>query len=214
MVTVLGRPGRGASQVEKSRLNWATQFLTVAYDDACSPNGSFRMAWISFGVLPCTKRNLMTARMSLLLKSRTSPDMLPFSLCNKKTLGTWTDPSFQRHYQFCLWHWEVGWAKDLSSPHCSEGFSPKIFVESRLLPELKDRVLVRIASCIVRVQLWINCRCECCKTGSAHIYGGGTTRSVSCSARPPFNDGRKSCSLWSSWVWSGCQDLQQFAARN
>ena len=37
MVTVLGRPGRGASQVEKSpRLNWATKFLTVAYDGACS----------------------------------------------------------------------------------------------------------------------------------------------------------------------------------
>ena len=36
MVTVLGRPGRGASQVEKSPcLNWATQFLTVAYDGAC-----------------------------------------------------------------------------------------------------------------------------------------------------------------------------------
>ena len=30
VVTVLGRLGRGASQVEKSRLNWATQFLTVA----------------------------------------------------------------------------------------------------------------------------------------------------------------------------------------
>ena len=39
VVTVLGSPGRGASQVEKSpRLNWATQFLTVAYDGACSPN--------------------------------------------------------------------------------------------------------------------------------------------------------------------------------
>ena len=36
---VLGRPGRGASQVEKPpRLNWATQFFTVAYDGACSPN--------------------------------------------------------------------------------------------------------------------------------------------------------------------------------
>jgi len=31
--------------VEKSpRLNWATQFLTVAYDGACSPNVSVRMA--------------------------------------------------------------------------------------------------------------------------------------------------------------------------
>jgi len=45
VVTVLGRPGRGASQVEKSPcLNWATQFLTVAYDGAYSPNVSVRMA--------------------------------------------------------------------------------------------------------------------------------------------------------------------------
>ena len=59
MITVLGRPGRGASQVEKSpRLNWATQFLTVAYDGACSPNVSIRMAWISFGALPCRKKKL------------------------------------------------------------------------------------------------------------------------------------------------------------
>ena len=69
VVTLLGHPGRGASQVEKSpRLNWATQFLTVAYDDACSHNVSFRMAWISFGTLPCRKKNLMTARVSMLLK--------------------------------------------------------------------------------------------------------------------------------------------------
>ena len=39
VVTVLCRPGRGVSQVEKSpRLNWTTQFLTVAYDGACSSN--------------------------------------------------------------------------------------------------------------------------------------------------------------------------------
>ena len=57
VVTVLGCLGRGASQVEKSpRLNWATQFLTVAYDGACSPNVSVRMAWISFGALPCRKK--------------------------------------------------------------------------------------------------------------------------------------------------------------
>ena len=54
VVTVLDRPWRGASQVEKSpRLNWVTQFLTVAYDGECSPNASVRMAWISFGALPC-----------------------------------------------------------------------------------------------------------------------------------------------------------------
>jgi len=39
----------GALQVEESpRINWATQFLTVAYDGACSPNVSVRMVWIFF----------------------------------------------------------------------------------------------------------------------------------------------------------------------
>jgi len=43
--------------VEKlPRLNWATQFLTVAYEGACSPNVSVRMEWISFGALPCRKK--------------------------------------------------------------------------------------------------------------------------------------------------------------
>jgi len=59
VVTVLGHPGRGAWQVEKSpRLNWATQFLTVAYIGACSPNISVRMVWISFSTLPCRKEKL------------------------------------------------------------------------------------------------------------------------------------------------------------
>jgi len=59
VVTVLGRPGQGTSQVEKPpRLNWATQFLTVAYDGACSPNVSVRMAWISFGALHCRRKKL------------------------------------------------------------------------------------------------------------------------------------------------------------
>jgi hypothetical protein len=31
--------------------------LTVAYDGARSPNLSLRMAWISFGALPCKKKN-------------------------------------------------------------------------------------------------------------------------------------------------------------
>jgi len=35
-------------------------------------NFSLRMEWISFGALPCRKRNLMTARVSILLKSRAS----------------------------------------------------------------------------------------------------------------------------------------------
>ena len=57
VVTVLCRPGRGATQVEKSpRFNWATHFWTVAYDGTCSPNVSLRMAWISFGALPYRKK--------------------------------------------------------------------------------------------------------------------------------------------------------------
>ena len=88
MVTVLGYPVRGASQVEKSpHLNWATQFLTVAYSGASSPNVSVRMVWISFGTLPCKKKNLMTAYVSTLLKSCVSSDVLPFSLCNKIRLA-------------------------------------------------------------------------------------------------------------------------------
>ena len=98
VVTVLGLPGRGASHVEKSpRLNWTTQFLTVAYDGAYSPNVSITLAWISYRALPCRKKNLMTARVSMLLKSRASPDMFPFSLRNKKKdlqFATWTEPSF------------------------------------------------------------------------------------------------------------------------
>jgi len=52
----LGRPGWGTSQVKNHHIfNWATQFLMVAYNGACSPNVSFRMVWISFGALPCRR---------------------------------------------------------------------------------------------------------------------------------------------------------------
>ena len=120
MFTVLGRPGRGTSQVEKSpRLNLATQFLTVAYDGACSPHISLRMARVSFGALPCRgKKNLMTARVSMLLKSRASPDMLPFSLCNKKSLAIRHEqtPFSNDILDSILRHREAGRAEDLLAP--------------------------------------------------------------------------------------------------
>jgi len=49
----------------------------------------FLSEWSKFPSAPCLgqKENLMTARVSMLLKSRASPDMLPFSLCNKKSLA-------------------------------------------------------------------------------------------------------------------------------
>jgi len=74
--------------VEKSPcLNWATQFLMVTYGGACSPNVSVRMVLISFGALLAGEKKLMIANVSMLLKSRASPGMLPFSLCNEKILA-------------------------------------------------------------------------------------------------------------------------------
>jgi len=63
VVTILGRPGRGASQVEKSpRLNWTTQFLTVAYDGACSPNVFYQNGVNFLRRLALQEKNLTTAR--------------------------------------------------------------------------------------------------------------------------------------------------------
>jgi len=103
VVTVLGRPGRGSSQVEKSpRFNWASQFLTVAYVGACSPNVSFRMAWISFGALPCRKKQTWWELASWCWnRAHHLTCFLSFSVTREDLqFGTWTDPSFQRHYRY------------------------------------------------------------------------------------------------------------------
>jgi len=49
---------------------------------------TFLSEWCEFPSAPflVRKKNLMTARVSMLLKSRASPDLLPFRLCNKKRL--------------------------------------------------------------------------------------------------------------------------------
>ena len=104
VVTVLGRPGRGASHVEKSpRLNWNAQFLTVAYDGACSNNVSVRIALISFGALPCKKKKSWWQLASPCYWSRVRRLTCFFSASVKRKdlqLGTQTDPYFQRHYRF------------------------------------------------------------------------------------------------------------------
>jgi len=105
ITSVLVRLGWGASQVEKlPHLNWIIQFLTVAYDGACSPNVSTRMAWISFGALPCRGEEKTwwqlaspccwncASRLACFLAASVTRKDLKF--------GTWTDPSFQRHYRF------------------------------------------------------------------------------------------------------------------
>jgi len=102
--TVLGRLGRGASQVEKSPcLNWATQFLTMVYDGACSPNISIRMAWNSFGALSCRKKKPWWQIASRCCWNRAHrPTCFLSASVTRKDLqfGTWTDPSFEQHYRF------------------------------------------------------------------------------------------------------------------
>jgi len=88
LVTVLDRPGRGAPQMEKSpRSSWATQFLTVAHDGHVPL--TFLSEWGEFPSAACLERgekNLMTGRVTMLLKSRVSLDMLPFSSVTRKYL--------------------------------------------------------------------------------------------------------------------------------
>ena len=85
-----------------------------------SPNVSLRMSRISFGALPCRrKKNLMTARVSLLLKSRASPDFLPFSLRKKEKTAICAleqTPVSNDTIDSFLRHREIGRVK-LSAPH-------------------------------------------------------------------------------------------------
>jgi hypothetical protein len=62
--------------------------------------------------------DFMTARVSMLLKWRASPDMLPFSLCNKKRLAIrhMNSPLSNDTIDSVLRHREIGRAKDLSAP--------------------------------------------------------------------------------------------------
>ena len=85
VVTVLCRPGWGASQVEKSpRLNCFLRWHTMVHVPLI-----FISEWREYPSAPCLggKKNLMTARVLILLKSRASPDVLLFGLCNKKILA-------------------------------------------------------------------------------------------------------------------------------
>jgi hypothetical protein len=92
-----------ASEVEKSPcLNWATQLLKVAYDGACSPNISVRMAWIAFSALSCREKKLDdSSRLSVVEIACYLTCFLSFSVTRKDLqFSTLTDPPFQRHYRF------------------------------------------------------------------------------------------------------------------
>ena len=104
VVTVLGRPGRGASQVQKlPRLNEVTQFwrwYTMVHVTLM-----FLSEWREFLSTPCLAEGGKTwwqlvfpccwnrvRRLICFLSASVTRKDLQF--------GTWTDPSFQRHYWF------------------------------------------------------------------------------------------------------------------
>jgi hypothetical protein len=70
--------------------------------------------------LPCRKKILKTVRVSMLMKSRTSPDMLPFRLYKKKRLAFrhMNSPLFPTTLSIPSYHQKVGRAKNLSAHPC------------------------------------------------------------------------------------------------
>jgi len=133
-VSVLGRPERGASQVGKSpRLNWTPSFwqwhTMVDVPECFCQNGVY---FLSLLALQGKKKILMRVRVSMLLKSRASPDMLPLSLCKKKTCNSVHEqtPLSNNTTNFFLRHREVVRAKDLlAAPRkCDNDF--KIFTST------------------------------------------------------------------------------------
>ena len=103
MATVLGRPGRGASQVEKSRrLNWATQFWRC--HTMVHVLLMFLSEWREFSAAPCLAEKKSWWHLASRYCWNRSRRLTCFSSASvtRKDLqfGTGTDPSFQRHYRF------------------------------------------------------------------------------------------------------------------
>jgi len=96
VVIVLGRPRRGASQLEKSpRLNWATQFLMAAYDGACSPDVCQNGVNFLRRLALKGKKNWQLASLCCWNRARRLTCFLSDSVTRKGLqFGTWKDPSF------------------------------------------------------------------------------------------------------------------------
>ena len=103
MFTLLGRPGRGATQVEKSpRLNWATQFLR--WHTMVQFLLMFQSEWREYHSAACLARKKTWWKFASRCcwnRARHLSWFLSASVTRKDfKFGTWTDPSFQRHYRF------------------------------------------------------------------------------------------------------------------
>jgi hypothetical protein len=117
VVTGLGRPGRGATQVEKSaRFNRITHFVTVAHGGVCSANAFVGMAWMSFHVLSRKKAWLqIVTRCWNRARRQTSFHLAPVKRksCN---FVLEQPPLLNDTIDSVLRHWEVGLAKGLLAP--------------------------------------------------------------------------------------------------
>ena len=103
VVTVLGCPGQGASPVEKSPcLNSATQFWW--WHTMMHVSLMFLSEWHEFSSVPCLagkKTWWQLASPHCWNCAHCLTCFLSASVARKDLqLGTWTDPSFQRHYWF------------------------------------------------------------------------------------------------------------------
>ena len=77
--------------------------LCLNYDGACSPKVSVKIAWISFGPVPCRKKKTWWQLASPCCWNRASrlTCFLSASVTRKDLqFGTWRDPSSQRQYRF------------------------------------------------------------------------------------------------------------------
>jgi len=104
VVSVLGSPGRGVTQVEKSpRLMWATQISTATYCGVCSFcvlsewRGFLSTCYLAGKKKPCWQLALpfcwnRSSRQTCLLSDSVTRKDLQF--------GTWTHTSFHRQYRF------------------------------------------------------------------------------------------------------------------
>ena len=111
------------------------------------------------------EKNLITARVFMLLKSRASPDMLPFSLCNKKRLGIRymnRPPLSSDAIDSVLRHREVGRAKDLSA-------SPRVCV--RVCVHIYTYIYIYMYVYIYNSsQLWLR-RSVACLSPRSTVFG-------------------------------------------
>jgi hypothetical protein len=122
VVTVLGHLGRVTTQVEKlPRLNGAIHYLSLAYDGACSPYLSDRLACIFFGASPWRKKKLNeSSRLGVVEIARVVLHASSQPLKQEKTCNSAHEhtPHSNNIIDSILLHGEVVRAKDVSAISC------------------------------------------------------------------------------------------------